>query len=97
MTLEFLIKLTVCFVVVATIFTTYEYLIRGSKVLLQNKNIELFPLSLHKIISKSFRKKIYSYNINKTKKIAILGIYFSGQFLVFLLALISIYIYIVNI
>jgi hypothetical protein len=94
MALAFLIKFTIGFVLIATIFTSYEYLFRGSRILLRDEKIELFPFSLKKIISRKFPNAKYAYNINKTKKVAIYGIYLSGQLFVFLLVFISIYLFI---
>lgn len=93
MALMSLIKFTIGFVLIATIFTSYEYLIRGSKILINDEELELFPFTLKRILSKTK----YTYNLRKTKKLAIYGIYLSGQFLVFLMAFISIYLFITTI
>lgn len=71
------------FILIITIFFFYEYIFRGSKILLKEENITLFPYNLIKLCSKLIPTVKYKYNINKQKVMAIRGIFLSGFIFLF--------------
>jgi len=62
----------------------YEYLIRGSRILLEEKEIVIFPYSIFYLLSKFSSNGKYDYKIVKQKKMVIAGIFISGVFFQYL-------------
>ena len=76
-------KFMVLLLVVLSILFYFEYMVRGAKILLHDKKIEIFPFYLFILLSAINPKKEYSYNENKHKLMAINGIFFTGVMFAF--------------
>lgn len=60
------------------IFFFYEYMFRGYKVLIKEKELTLFPDSLYMLIFNLLTKRKMPYRVKREKMLAYSGIFISG-------------------
>ena len=64
--------------ILMTLLFFYEYMFRGLKVLIKDKELTLFPDNLYGFIIWLLTKRKISYRIKRQKMLAYIGVFLSG-------------------
>ena len=64
--------------ILMTLFFFYEYMFRGLKILIKDKELTLFPDNMYGLIVRLFTKEKIPYRLRRQKMLAYVGVFLSG-------------------